>query len=158
MSNTPVDILQRQKELFLEVLAHSGNVTAGAKAAGWRYPTIAERYRDEDPDFSCAWTDALRQAVDAMEEEARRRAVDGVDEPVYYKGENVGSVKKYSDKLLEMLLKANRPEKFREIEHTSTDKPGVLVVPRTSNEAIDVTASWEQNASAQQKQLLDRRV
>ena len=34
--------------------------------------------------------------------------------PVYYKGEVVGTVKKYSDRLLIVLLKAHRPAKYRE--------------------------------------------
>ena len=49
-----------------------------------------------------------------LEAEARRRAAIGVDEPVFYKGEVVGHIRKYSDTLLMFLLKAHWPEKFRE--------------------------------------------
>ncbi len=42
-----------------------------------------------------------------------RRAVDGVDEPVYQGGKKVGSITRYSDTLLIFLLKANR-DKFRQ--------------------------------------------
>ncbi|WOZ53391.1 hypothetical protein [Achromobacter phage tuull] len=41
-------LLNQQKEVFLENLAMNGNVTLAARAAGWKYPTIAERYRAED--------------------------------------------------------------------------------------------------------------
>jgi len=54
------------------------------------------------------WRKVLR------EEEAHRRAVDGVKEPVYYKGARVDTIAKYSDKLLELLLKADQPAKYRE--------------------------------------------
>jgi hypothetical protein len=55
--------------------------------------------------------DAVRWLVrtwrpDALEREAWRRAVEGFDEPVHYQGEVVGYVKKYSDRMLELLLKA----------------------------------------------------
>ncbi|WNO49332.1 hypothetical protein [Achromobacter phage kwar_LB4] len=85
-------LLNQQKEVFLENLAMNGNVTLAARAAGWKYPTIAERYRAEDEQFAEAWVDALTQATDAMEYEARRRAMEGWDEPVWYMGEQVGSV------------------------------------------------------------------
>ena len=49
--------------------------------------------------------------MDDMETEARRRGV-GYDEPVFYKGEVVGTVKKYSDLLLIFMLKHRRPEVF----------------------------------------------
>lgn len=147
-------LLQKQKELFLEALAQSGNVTSAARIAGWIYPTIAESYRKEDPNFSLAWTDAQRQANDALQAEARRRAIEGVDEPVYYKGEHVGSITKYSDKLLETLLKAEMPEKFKESVSNDGEERGVLVVPR-SPKTITVD-EWEADATRQQQELLSR--
>ena len=38
----------------------------------------------------------------------------GVDEPVFYQGAQCGAVRKYSDTLLIFMLKARRPEKYRE--------------------------------------------
>jgi hypothetical protein len=40
--------------------------------------------------------------------------VEGVDKPVYQGGVLVGYVREYSDQLLVTLLKAHRPEKFRD--------------------------------------------
>lgn len=147
-------IVQKQKEIFLEQLARTGNVTSAARMAGWKYPTVAEQFREIDPDFAFAWADAKRRANDALEMEARRRAVEGVQEPVFHKGEIVGSVTKYSDKLLEVILKAEMPEKYREMQLASSDQPGVLMIPRSSEER-DIT-DWEKDAAAQQKQLLER--
>ena len=62
-----------------------------------------------------------------LEEEARRRAYVGFDEPVFGSGGHgigtvqVGVIRKYSDTLLIFLLKGIRPGKFRENhkhEHT----------------------------------------
>lgn len=147
-------ILQKQKEIFLEQLARTGNVTSAARMAGWKYPTIAEQHRDIDADFAYAWIDAKRRANDALEAEARRRAVEGVQEPVFHQGVAVGSVTKYSDKLLETILKAEMPEKYREMQASDAEQPGVLVIPRSSKER-DIT-DWELDASTQQQKLLER--
>lgn len=120
---------------FLAELAATGNVTHSAKVAVVNKQTVYN-HRMQDGDFAAAWADAIEESNDNLEAEARRRAVDGVDEPVVYQGELMGSwvgpdgkpatketdgarfipltVKKYSDVLLIFLLKANRPQKFRE--------------------------------------------
>ena len=41
-----------------------------------------------------------------MEDEAVRRAVEGVPRPVFYQGQIVGAVQEYSDELLIRMLKA----------------------------------------------------
>ena len=78
--------------------------------------------------FAAQWDEALEEGTDLLEAEARRRAVTGIDEPVYHKGEVVGSIKKYSDTLLIFLLKAHNPQKFRDgvkVEHTGATDVGV---------------------------------
>ena len=48
-------------------------------------------------------------------------AFTGIDKPMFFKGEVVGSTKKYSGPLLMFLLEAHRPQKFRDggkVEHT----------------------------------------
>lgn len=98
---------------FLKCLAEKGNVSAACRKAKidrkWAYEK-----RDRDPLFKEAWDEALEVATEALEEEARRRAKDGVLEPVFYLGGKVGSVRKYSDTLLIFLLKAHKPNKYRE--------------------------------------------
>lgn len=147
-------ILNAQKELFIEELARTGNVTAAARTAGWKYPTVAEMYRKEDPDFDLAWSDAQKQANDALVAEARRRAMEGVQEPVFFKGEIVGSITKYSDKLLEVLLKGEMPEKFGNTPAQETEQSGVLLIPR-SPDTVTIE-DWEADAARQQQELLAR--
>lgn len=71
---------------------------------------MAYRFKDCEPDFSAAWDEAVAAATDAMVSEARRRAVRGTDEPVFYQGAICGVVRKYSDTLLMFLIKKERPE------------------------------------------------
>lgn len=99
---------------FLAALSQSGNVLLSCKAAGLKSRNTAYVHRRKSPRFARRWDDALEDATDILEAEARRRGVRGIDRPVFYKGEQCGVVKEYSDTLLVLLLKANRPEKFRE--------------------------------------------
>lgn len=98
---------------FLTALSSVGKITDACKIAGVSRMT-AWRHKTSDPDFAKQWADAEQQAADVLEAEAWRRAHDGVEEPVYYKGEICGTVRKYSDLLLIFLLKGIRPEKYRE--------------------------------------------
>lgn len=116
---------QRVRDAFLAELAQRGIVSDAAKAAGAARRSVYE-WRDADPAFRAAWDDALDQAVDTMEREAYRRAVEGIAEPVVGRvardqdgiltGEDGRPlyIRKYSDSLLTTILKAHRPEKYRE--------------------------------------------
>lgn len=109
---------QKKRVLFLEELARSGNVSLAAKFAGLDRHHAYEA-RDADPEFAKAWSDAMDAAADLLEQEARRRAYEGVEEPVYGRisreqDGQIGTVQKYSDVLLIFLLKGARPEKYRE--------------------------------------------
>ena len=55
------------------------------------------------------------------EDELHRRAVEGDDKPVYQGKELVGHIRTYSDSLLQLVLKANDPDKYadrQKVEHT----------------------------------------
>ena len=117
------------KPLFLEKLREHANVSRAAKDAGISRKTVYKE-RDFSETFASEWDDALEEGLDYLEEEARRRAYEGVDEPVYYQGEKVGTVRKYSDTLTIFLLKGGRPEKYAERnkhEHTGADGGPVAI-------------------------------
>ena len=111
---------RRRKERFLEHLAKSGNVSDSGRLAGVQRSTLYP-WKETDPHFAFLWDDALEEAADALEAEARRRAVEGYDEPITYGGKIIcnpetGSPlvrKKYSDGLMAFLLKAHRPSRFK---------------------------------------------
>lgn len=105
---------------FLASLAENGNITLAAREAGVSRQA-AYNAKEADESFAAAWVEAEEIAADLLEEEARKRAVDGTPEPVYYKGQMVGAVRRYSDNLLMFLLRARRPERFRdrsEVKHS----------------------------------------
>jgi hypothetical protein len=96
---------------FLSALRRSPNVSAAARAAGVTRQAVY-LYRESDPDFARAWDDALAESTDHLVGEAYRRAFEGTDEPVFYKGEECGTVRKYSDTLTCFLLKAHRRDVY----------------------------------------------
>lgn len=71
---------------FLTALAATGIVARAARAAGIE-SGAAYKLRQSDADFAAAWDEALEDAADTLEAEARRRAVEGVAEPVVYQGQ-----------------------------------------------------------------------
>lgn len=80
---------------FLEVVAATGNVRLAASAAGVSRDAPYKRGR-RDPRFAARWLRAREEAVDTLEAEARRRALDG------------------SDALLMFLLRSLRPAVYRD--------------------------------------------
>lgn len=71
---------------FLAALGKGSTVVESARAAGISSATAYKR-RKEDADFAEAWNLALEDSADILEQEARRRAIDGVEEPVVYQGQ-----------------------------------------------------------------------
>lgn len=103
---------------FLEVYSKIGNASRSCEIVGISRATYTQWVKKE-PGFQQLFEEAKEEAGNWLEYEAWRRAVEGVDKPIYYKGEKVDTVKEYSDSLLMFLLKGTKPEKYRDrVEHT----------------------------------------
>lgn len=89
------DFTPEKRQKFLSKLAEMPNVARAARLCGITKQT-AYRHRAIDEEFAVAWEEALDEGVERLEEEAMKRA------------------KKYSDVLMIFLLKAHRPEKYRD--------------------------------------------
>jgi hypothetical protein len=83
-------------------LAYSVKQAAGVAGASLR--TLYRR-RESDPEFAQQWRQAFDQGTDVLRDELPRRALEGVEEPVFQKGELVGHVRRFSDVLLIFELK-----------------------------------------------------
>ncbi len=137
MTSARTNRTPKKQQAFLDALTLHGNVKEACEASGLPRRSVYD-WRDADADFAAAWDAALDVAADTMEREAFRRAVEGVDKPVFGSlgskmgtGE-VGRIREYSDTLLIFLLKAARPEKYR--ERTETRHTGL-----TPAKAADLT-------------------
>ncbi len=101
------------KPRFLERLAKTLSVTAACKGAHIGRTAVYQARKD-DAAFAAEWDAAIDQAIESAEAEMYRRAVEGTRKPVYQSGGLVGHVQEYSDTLLIFMLKAHRPERYRE--------------------------------------------
>lgn len=98
-------------EKVLGVLREGHTPKQAAAAAGVGRTTIFD-WRREDKAFAEAWEAAVDEGTDVLEQEAHRRAVEGVSRPVYQGKELVGHVQEYSDTLLILMMKGRRPERY----------------------------------------------
>ena len=109
---TQVQTVQRKKA-FLDAFRVSGNMWASCHVTGIGRTNVYT-WRDKDRRFAAALIEAENEAAEHLEAEALRRAVDGIEEPVYQGGHMVGVVRRYSDTLLIFLLKGAKPEKYKD--------------------------------------------
>jgi hypothetical protein len=143
-------ITDRRKKAFVIALAELGTLGQAAARAGWSLDT-ARSARSNDPEFKARWDDALEFAADVAEGEARRRGILGTTKDVYFKGEVVGKEVLYSDRLLELTLKATRPDKFRDNHRVEVEgKGGVLIIPAAPGAGSE--QDWEAVAKPGQAQ------
>jgi len=107
------DFTNSMKKRFCEQLAEHGNVGYAISLLNLKRKDVyAERRASEE--FRAQWDEALLIGIDALEDEASRRAFQGVLEPVYYLGKVVGHTRKFSDNIAMFLLRGAKPEKYRE--------------------------------------------
>jgi hypothetical protein len=88
-----------RKARFLDHLAGHGNVRAACACAGMSHEAAC-RLRRRDALFARAWAAALVHAREASAEVLACRAIDGIEEEVWYRGEVVGTRRRYDSRLL----------------------------------------------------------
>ena len=119
---------KRRIAIYLNHLARTGRIIESATMAGVSHSAVKNR-RLSKPEFKLLEAEAKEIFIESMEERAHEMAFIGIEEPVFQGGELVGHRTRLSEKLVEFLLKANAPDKYRdnkiEIEHGG----GVLLVP-----------------------------
>jgi hypothetical protein len=90
-----IKLTVEKKQQFLAALADFPNVSAAAEKVAVSRVTLYE-HRANDPDFAAAWDAALDEGIEKVEATALKRGL------------------ATSDTLLIFMLKAYRPEKYRE--------------------------------------------
>jgi hypothetical protein len=84
---------------FLEALSHNGNVLAACARVGMSREA-AYRLRRREPAFARAWAAAQMVGREASAEVLGCRAIDGVEEEVWYRGELRGTRRRFDSRLL----------------------------------------------------------
>lgn len=102
----------RQRQ-FIALLAETGSVRAACRRLGVGEHHIYKlRGHPEAASFRAAWEAALDCGIARIEDTAMDRALYGVEAPVFYQGEKVGSRQVYNDRLLMFLLNNRAPHRF----------------------------------------------
>ena len=113
------------QDLYLQAIPRVRTSSGAMRVAGITWRDLA-RWRTQD-EFNEREQAARDVIADKLEHEAYKRAVNGERKPIYQAGTLVGYQVEKSDPLLAMLLKAAKPEKYRERSEI-TVKPIVKVV------------------------------
>ena len=99
-----------------------------------------------DPDYRKQFEQSRKRIVQLLEDEALRRAVEGVEKPISVNGETK-IIREYSDTLLIFLLKGAAPEKYRErYEHAISGPNGDPI--QVEHRAYDIFRGRILSASA----------
>lgn len=101
----------KRKRAFLDALSRGGCLRDAARKAGVSHQTVYN-HQAKDPQFMRQCELALDMAGTDVELHAWERGVTGVEEPVYHRGEIVGTRLKRSDRVLLRLLQATKPKKY----------------------------------------------
>ena len=99
------------KRKIVRLLKKHGTISMACIGASITRRTYYE-WLNSDPQFNADATEAIELSIDVLEIEARRRAEKGVKRPVYQGGRLVGYTREHSDRLMELMLKAKRPEQY----------------------------------------------
>lgn len=135
----------RQAAMFRQVWETTGCMAAAARAAKLSLPAakalrIKAGLGGPEKGSASGLVPALPQseldrAVEALESEAVRRALSGVQVPVFHQGRECGNTIKHSDQLLMFLLKTLRPERYagaREVPPPASVRSVVLDIDLSS--------------------------
>lgn len=114
MAKTQRFIKDKKKNDFLNALLKTGLRNKAAEMSG---VTRQSHYLwlKTDDEYVAAYEKVSTMLINNLEDAAYERAVNGVERTIYYKGEKIGTQKEYSDTLLALLLKANMPDKYKEV-------------------------------------------
>lgn len=137
---TPVteDATKEKMKLFLVALAAEPNVSQAAKLAGLSR-AFAYELKHRDPEFANAWDHAMGQSVDNLEAALFNRAIKGVEEPVFWQGQQVGTVTKYDNRLGLGLLRAHKKE------YNPTQRVDANVATNDSGVTVEEWQEWRKS-------------
>jgi hypothetical protein len=145
-SVSPRELTETQlQDVFIEMYREFGSIGPARRLLGVRREII-EGWR-KDLRFKARMADAYEDAIDDIEVEAWRRGVAGHDEmtttirPDYdHPGKTlteVKSVRRFSDGLLQFMLRGSRPEKFKDrTEHSGDAAHPINFTSETKSDVI----------------------
>lgn len=139
---------------FLEAYMDCGHKAKSALVAGLSYSSILKAEKD-DPDFAAEVEQAHELFTAKLSDAAYKAAVSGWKKPIFdAKGNHVGDEWKFSERILELLLKRHDPNFRDKVEVDQKVSGGVLVVQAPALTMDD----WKKQVAAArgvQRELID---
>lgn len=137
MSNKmPVPFGAEKQLEFLQHLEQCGNKTLAAARTGVSISTIT-RSAKKNKKFGEWLAIAQAKALDELVSVAKDRAVRGVEEPVFYRDEQIGTKTVYDNNLLKFLIESNERGSYNKKEGGNTS----VTVNQQYNVSDDTTLS-----------------
>jgi hypothetical protein len=123
----------RRKLIYLRHLAATGRHGDSALVAGVTRETARVHARDDADGFGAAKERAIElfRAL-VIDRTAHKYAIEGWDDPVFYRGEQVGSVHRFCPRTFELYAKRMHPDYREKVQANVDVKGGILVVPGTA--------------------------
>lgn len=121
-----IRITKARQELFLAELRKHGNVSRAAAQIN-KQRGVMYWLKEHRPEFSAAWDEAVETFTDGVESELLRRAINGVERPVFYKGKPVGKITEYSDGLLQFWMERRRYPSKQKLEHSGPNGGAIIL-------------------------------
>lgn len=130
------DEFRKRLGKFLRMLAEAVSHKRALEDCGLSWPDVAPLLRHGVPDYDEDFATAYKLAREAGEEyrliqlreDAADKALIGWDEPVYQQGLFVGNIRRFSEKLHEIALRARDPA-YSTTRHEVTGKDGKDLTP-----------------------------
>jgi hypothetical protein len=143
------------RSTFLEALAEGWSVTHAAGLTG-RHRRRFYDARARSPEFADQWNEAVERGTDLLEDELRRRAVEGWKVEVYQGGELAGYRQELEPRDLHFLLRARRPEVYRDNERrVELSSPGGQPLVVEHRETLTLREGLERIAARHRKEALE---
>lgn len=115
------------REKLKQAILATGSIMAASEMVGLTYAKVLlARRRSEE--FDNFLNEAMQQAVASIEVSAFNRARDGVEKPVFYQGEQVGTTKEYSDSLTIFMLKSHKPEVYNRPQNVNIESKETIEI------------------------------
>lgn len=115
------------QDAFLAAIRLFPNITEAAKAVGCHRSSHYE-WLKSDPDYAERFRDAMDEGLDTIEKAAIDLATGKLSKKIVSAGKVLGEEPVYSERMIEMLLRAHRPDRYRDrSSHEITGKDGGAV-------------------------------
>lgn len=154
----PVRFDEARKRAFLDILALTGRPAEAAKKVNVAHGTVGRHKNPKDQFYDSKFAEEYEASMALFREmlaaEVQRRAVEGVEEPVFYQGRiatdkegrPVG-IRKFSDAMLALLIKRHDPS-FRDRQIVEQHNTNV-------NAALDDLKKLSPESRAKLREILE---